>query len=147
MNKRILVVDDDRNIRSILLEEFLEYEEYEVNTATDGLDGDFPAQECYDTTDAHNPSRIMGSWGWLGRLAKEHATSACQQVMERKQEGDLEDDQRLPCAWCLSEQRIAIDNGSHGICSQHADQLRNHYRTLRRHAQSGVRDVIQEMGC
>lgn len=36
MNKRILVVDDDRNIRSIL-KGFLEDEEYEVDTASDGL--------------------------------------------------------------------------------------------------------------
>jgi DNA-binding NtrC family response regulator len=36
MNKRVLVVDDDRAIRS-LLQELLEDEAYEVDTASDGL--------------------------------------------------------------------------------------------------------------
>jgi CheY-like chemotaxis protein len=36
MNRRILVVDDDHNIRS-MLQAFLEDEAYEVDTASDGL--------------------------------------------------------------------------------------------------------------
>lgn len=53
-----------------------------------------------------------------------------QNTIEQKQE--LRDDQpfdsndsvqNLLCAWCLSEQGIPAGEGSHGICSKHANWL------------------------
>jgi hypothetical protein len=58
-------------------------------------------------------------------------------TIERKQNGDLRDSQlnsgiavwdRPLCAWCLSEQGIEAGKGSHGICTQHADQLLKQWR-------------------
>lgn len=35
------------------------------------------------------------------------------------------------CAWCLSEQGLPAGEGSHGICSGHANKLLLQQRTLR----------------
>lgn len=32
------------------------------------------------------------------------------------------------CAWCLSEQGMDAGNGSHGICTQHADSILKQWR-------------------
>lgn len=38
----------------------------------------------------------------------------------------------MSCAWCLSEQHIAPQDGeSHGICARHADQVYAAYRSAR----------------
>jgi len=37
----------------------------------------------------------------------------------------------LDCAWCLQEQGMAAGNGSHGICSRHAEEAYAHYKEAR----------------
>jgi homoaconitase/3-isopropylmalate dehydratase large subunit len=39
--------------------------------------------------------------------------------------------QRPLCAWCLSEQGMAVGDGSHGICTAHADWLIKQWRARR----------------
>jgi len=68
-----------------------------------------------------------------------------QHTMEQRQERDLIDDHppnssvavwNNPfCAWCLSEHGLELGNGSHGICTQHADSLLQQHRerSARRH--------------
>ncbi len=41
--------------------------------------------------------------------------------------------QRLDCAWCLAEQGMHPDEGSHGICRQHTVQLLQAWREHRAH--------------
>lgn len=36
------------------------------------------------------------------------------------------------CAWCLREQGIEPQSGSHGICTTHSDQVYEAYRANRR---------------
>jgi hypothetical protein len=35
----------------------------------------------------------------------------------------------LPCAWCFAEQHRELGNGSHGICTDHANRSRAAHRT------------------
>ena len=68
----------------------------------------------------------------------------CQNMIEQSKEQYLRDD--LPfnsskplnastlCAWCLSEQGIPADEGSHGICMMHANKiLLQHKMRRKRH--------------
>lgn len=66
----------------------------------------------------------------------------CMSTIEQKQSRGLRNTQfnsdmtvwNSPlCAWCLSEQDIAISEGSHGICTQHATQLLKQWRERRHH--------------
>jgi len=67
---------------------------------------------------------------------------ASQNTLEQKQEKCLGNDRPFNsyismwnstlCAWCLSEQGIPAGEGSHGICREHADQLLQQQRKLRR---------------
>jgi hypothetical protein len=41
--------------------------------------------------------------------------------------------ERLSCAWCLSEQGVQPDEGSHGICTEHADLLLQAHRERKIH--------------
>ena len=63
-----------------------------------------------------------------------------QSTMEKKQESYLISDDlssgsaawRSPvCAWCLCEKGLEMGNGSHGICTQHADWLLQQHRERR----------------
>jgi hypothetical protein len=66
-----------------------------------------------------------------------------QSMVEQKQEGYQIDDDfsnnsvagwHSPlCAWCLCEQGLELGNGSHGICTRHADWLLQQYREHRAH--------------
>jgi hypothetical protein len=62
-----------------------------------------------------------------------------QKTRELRQESVLVDDSLLIgdiwprplCAWCLSEQGMAAGDGSHGICTEHADWLMKQWRERR----------------
>jgi hypothetical protein len=64
-----------------------------------------------------------------------------QSTMEKKQEGylisgDLSSSSVAvwsspACAWCLCEKGQEMGNGSHGICTQHADWLLQQHRARR----------------
>jgi hypothetical protein len=38
------------------------------------------------------------------------------------------------CAWCLEEQGVEAGEGSHGICTRHAEQVYQSYRSAPRRA-------------
>jgi hypothetical protein len=42
----------------------------------------------------------------------------------------------LSCAWCLVEQSLPLGSGSHGICSAHAEQLRQQAKARRKEVRS-----------
>jgi hypothetical protein len=49
-------------------------------------------------------------------------------------EGSLSDGMGdADCAWCLAEQGIVSQSGSHGICAYHAQQVYQSYRGRRGH--------------
>ena len=47
------------------------------------------------------------------------------------------------CAWCLCEQGIEMGEGSHGICSRHADELLLQYKERRRLCYKEKADLLE----
>lgn len=62
----------------------------------------------------------------MSRVATEYLL-----VIEPIDEESEEEESTLSCAWCLRSAGIIPDEGSHGICTEHAEEMLSLYRARR----------------